>query len=234
MARWWVGGGGGQTDCGSYVPRAPLGTSLHWAVREGLPDFLEAAEAAGGLPAYILKEFNAYLSCGDLSRGFVRVLCPGCDIELRVGFSCKGRNVCPSCGAKRAALAGAQLVDEVLPRVPWRQWTLAFPRGLKLALAIDAKLLSAALRAFIGAIFAFQRRRAKQLGIDAQTRLPLGEEPPRRVRRCAFLEGSRCTPTPRCMRMTGRASSGWSAMAHVGRSRSSDSPAAKTASSNTG
>ena len=81
------------------------------------------------------------------------------------------------------------MVDEVLPRVPWRQWTLAFPRGLKLALAIDAKLLSAALRAFIGAIFAFQRRRAKQLGIDAQTRLPLGEEPPRRARRCAFLEG---------------------------------------------
>jgi hypothetical protein len=55
-------------------------------------------------------------------------------------------------------------VDEVLPRVPLRQWTLAFPRSLKLALAIDAKLLSAALRAFVSAIFALQRRRAKQLG----------------------------------------------------------------------
>jgi len=154
-------------ECNSYKPRAPVETPLRWAVREGLGDFLEAAEAKGGLPAYILKEFNAYVSCGDLSRGFVRVLCPSCDVEMRVGFSCKGRNVCPSCSAKRAALTAVHLVDEVLPEVPFRQWTLAFPRGLKLALAIDSGLLSAALRAFVGAIFAFQRRRAKELGIDA-------------------------------------------------------------------
>ena len=263
-------------ECSNYVPRAPVETPLHWAVREGLADFLEAAEAKGGLPPYILKEFNAYVSCGDLSRGFVRVKCSSCQVEFRVGFSCKGRNVCPSCGAKRAALTAAHLVDEVLPQVPFRQWTLAFPRALKLALAIDTRLLSAALRVFIGAVFAFQRRRAKQLGIEeprpgavafiqsfsgaillhphfhvlvpdgvfsgeeltfaalpppddeeveqllrkvalkvwkvararypdglpyaedakaalcaasAQTRLPLGEEPLRRARRCAFLEG---------------------------------------------
>jgi len=271
-----VGGVGGQAQCSSYVPRAPLETPLHWAVREGLADFLEAAEAKGGLPAYILQEFNAYVSCGDLSRGFVRVKCSSCQVELHVGFSCKGRNVCPSCGAKRAALTAAHLVDEVLPPMPFRQWTLAFPRALKLALAIDTGLLSAAQRVFIRAVFAFQRRRAKQLGIEeprpgavafiqnfsgvillhphfhvlvpdgvfsgeeltfaalpppddeevekllrkvalkvwkvararfpdglpyaedakaalsaasAQTRLPLGEEPPRRTRLCAFLDG---------------------------------------------
>jgi hypothetical protein len=58
-------------------------------------------------------------------------------------------------------------VDEVLPAVPWRQWTLAFPRALKLALAIDTSLLSAALNVMVRAIFAWQRRRAKALGVDA-------------------------------------------------------------------
>ena len=43
---------------------------------------------------------------------------------------------------------------------------MAVPRALKLALAIDTQLLSAALRVFIGAVFAFQRLRAKQLGIE--------------------------------------------------------------------
>jgi hypothetical protein len=159
-----VGGGGGQRGCSTYAPRA-LATPLHWAVTQGLPDFMAAAEEKGGLPPYILKEFNAYLACGDKSRGFVRVWCASCQEEFRVGFSCRGRNVCPSCGAKRAALTAAHLVDEVLARAPWRQWTLTFPRELKLALARDTQLLSAALRVFVGALFGFQRRRAKQLGI---------------------------------------------------------------------
>jgi hypothetical protein len=249
---------------------------LHRAVREGLPAFLAEADLLGGLPRFIVKELNAFVRCGDLSRGFVRVVCPQCRVEVRVGFSCKGRSVCPSCSARRAALSAAHLVDEVLPRVPIRQWTLAFPRALKLALAMDPVLMSAALRTLVSAIFALHRRRARALGIEqpkpgavaflqsftadlrahphyhvlvadgvfhgerhdfaalpppdddeveklllkvakrvwklararypdglpyaedaqvalsaasAQTRLPLGDEEPRRRRRCAFLEG---------------------------------------------
>lgn len=75
--------------------------------------------------------------------------------------------MCSSCTGRRAALTAAHLVDDVLPRVPIRQWTLAFPRQLRLALAMDAGLLSAAVRAFVGAIFALQRRTAKRLGIEA-------------------------------------------------------------------
>lgn len=147
------------------MARGGVATALHGAVREGLADFVEEAEKLGGLPGFIVKELNAYLRCGDLAYGFVRVRCAGCDEELRVGFSCKGRTVCPSCTGRRAAVTAAHLVEEVLPRVPFRQWTLAFPRALRLVLAMDGSLLSAALRGFVGAIFALQRRQAKRLGV---------------------------------------------------------------------
>ncbi|NVJ27830.1 transposase zinc-binding domain-containing protein, partial [Myxococcus sp. AM011] len=35
--------------------------------------------------------------------------------------------VCPSCNAKRAHATAVHLVEQVLPHVPYRQWTLSFP-----------------------------------------------------------------------------------------------------------
>ena len=81
-----------------------------------------------------------------------------------MAFSCKERSVCPSCSARRAALGAAHLVDHVLPHVAWRQWTLAFPRALRVALLKDEKLLGKVLGAFVRTVFAFQRLRARQLG----------------------------------------------------------------------
>lgn len=124
------------------------------------------ADAMGGVPRFIVKELHAFMRCGDLALGFVRVVCPSCRVEVRVGFSCKGRTVCPSCSARRAALCAAHLVDGVLPKAPFRQWTLAFPRALKLPLAMDPALMSAALKALVSAIFALLRRRARALGIE--------------------------------------------------------------------
>ena len=114
--------------CGGYVPRRPHQTVLHRAVREGMREFLEEADGQGGLPAFVVKELNAFLRCGDLTLGFVRVRCSTCQSELRIGFSCKGRTVCSSCTGHRAALTAAHLVDDVLPRVPIRQWTMVKPR----------------------------------------------------------------------------------------------------------
>lgn len=54
----------------------------------------------------------------------------------------------------------------MLPRVPFRQWTLAFPRVLKLALASEPAVLSEALHAFARSIFAYQRRCARRLGVE--------------------------------------------------------------------
>jgi len=157
---------GGQTDCRQYVPKGRGPTALQRAVREGLPAFLAEADEWGGLPTSLVREFVAATTCGDVSRGFVLVKCLACGEALRVGFTCHGRTVCPGCTARRAAATAAHLVDEVLPRCPYRQWTLAFPRGLKVPLASDSALLAAAVRAFVRGLFALQRRQARALGIE--------------------------------------------------------------------
>jgi hypothetical protein len=120
--------GAGPSCVRAYRRRQPEGTLLHEAVRENLATLVvEAAEVGRGLPRYVEKDFSKYLECGVLAHGFARVRCEGCKDEVLVAFSCKGRGVCPSCNAKRAHVTAAHLVEEVLPHVPWRQWTLSFP-----------------------------------------------------------------------------------------------------------
>ena len=74
-------------------------------------------------------EFDAYLKCGRLEEGFLRVRCEHCHAEKLVAFSRKKRGFCPSCGARRMAETAAPLADEVLPERPLRQWVLSLPRG---------------------------------------------------------------------------------------------------------
>ncbi len=77
-----------------------------------------------------------------LVHGFARVRCESCKDELLVAFSCKGRGVCPSCNAKRAHVTAVHLVEQVLPHVPYRQWTLSFPHRVRWVLLKEAGLLS--------------------------------------------------------------------------------------------
>jgi ribosomal protein S27E len=54
------------------------------------PDFLTAlAERERHLPACVQEEFEAYLKCGRLEHGFLRVRCTSCHAERLVAFSCK-------------------------------------------------------------------------------------------------------------------------------------------------
>ena len=55
----------------------------------------------------------------------------------------------------------AFLVDCMLPEVPVRQWVLTLPYPLRYRCAGDARLTSEVLRAFMRALFADQRRRAR-------------------------------------------------------------------------
>jgi hypothetical protein len=57
----------------------------------------------------------------------------------------------------------AHLVDRVLPEVPTRQWVLTLPYPLRYRCAWDARITSEVLRAFVRALFADLRRRARQL-----------------------------------------------------------------------
>ncbi len=61
----------------------------------------------------------------------------------------------------------AHLVDCVLPEVPVRQWVLTLPYPLRYRCAWDTRLTSEVLRAFLRALFADQRRRARIHYVEA-------------------------------------------------------------------
>jgi hypothetical protein len=56
----------------------------------------------------------------------------------------------------------AHLVDRVLPRIPYRQFTLSFPKRVRFALARDKSLLTEVLRSYLQVLFAWQRKRARR------------------------------------------------------------------------
>ena len=147
-----------------YERHEPEKTLLHQVVREELESFLARARESGSpVPRFVEREIHAYLDCGVLANGFLRVHCDDCGHDRVVAFSCKGRGFCPSCGGRRMADTAAHLVERVLPEVPIRQWVLTLPYPLRLPCAWNAKLTSSVLRAFLRALFADQRRRAKQV-----------------------------------------------------------------------
>jgi hypothetical protein len=115
-----------------------------------------------GYPRFIEREFRRYLDCGLLCHGFARIRCPGCGHEQLLAFSCKGR-LCPSCVGRRMADTAAYLVDQLLPAAGYRQWVLTFPWVLRFRLAVDRPLLTALLRTFLRALFAWQRRPGRLL-----------------------------------------------------------------------
>jgi Transposase zinc-binding domain/Putative transposase len=55
------------------------------------------------LPSFVQREFEAYLRCGGLLEGFLRIHCTGCGHDRLVPFSCKGWGFCPSCGGRPMA-----------------------------------------------------------------------------------------------------------------------------------
>jgi hypothetical protein len=83
----------------------------------------------------VCKEFEAFLKCGLLEYGFLRVQCERCYQERQVAFSCKKRGFCPSCGARRMADSAALLVDHILPPVDIRQGVISFPFQLRFLFA---------------------------------------------------------------------------------------------------
>jgi len=130
-------------DPPGYARHRPEETLLYQLVEQHYPAFLAAREAAGRpLPKYVQEEFEAYLKCGRLEHGFLRVQCAQCHAEKLVAFSCQGRGFCPSCGARRMAETAALLVDEVLPERPLRQWVLSLPFALRFLLATDSHALT--------------------------------------------------------------------------------------------
>jgi hypothetical protein len=66
-----VCGGAARTD--GHARRRPEETLLHELVGEHRPRFEERAEErGGGLPQFVVREFEQYLPCGILEHGLAR------------------------------------------------------------------------------------------------------------------------------------------------------------------
>ena len=151
---------------GAYRPRRPQDTLLHELVREHFPTFLVHTNRVytRPLPRYVVQEFEKYIACGDISRGFTRCVCADCGLERAVPYSCKTRGLCPSCAGRRMADSSARLVDSVLPDVPYRQWVLTLPFDLRLLAAMRADVLRDIVRIYVRTILRFMRRRLRLPG----------------------------------------------------------------------
>jgi len=150
-----------------YRRRTPERTVLHELVARHAQTMLAKLRDAdgNGLPRYVERELAAYLRCGILAHGFLRVRCQACRDEIVVAFSCKSRGICPSCTARRMADTAAHLVTHVLPRAPYRQWVFTVPKPLRLLLARDPAWTSWIGNACVRAIGAWQRRVARGRGV---------------------------------------------------------------------
>ena len=90
-------------DPPGYARHRPESTLLYQLVERRYPAFRELrCESGRPLQEYVEQELEAYLKCGRLEHGFLRVRCEACRAEKLVAFSCKRRGFCPSCGARRA------------------------------------------------------------------------------------------------------------------------------------
>ena len=79
-----------------YERRCPDETTLYRLVQEHAATFFAQAEAAteAHLPRFVKDEFDAFLECGILAHGFLRLRCGDCGHDKLVAFSCKRRGFC--------------------------------------------------------------------------------------------------------------------------------------------
>jgi hypothetical protein len=151
-----------------YQPRRSEESILYRVVAENLESFLARQQERGRVvPRFVAHDLRSFLDCGILERGFIRVHCDACGMDLALPFSCKSRSFCPSCGGRRMAETAAHLVDHVFPEVPVRQWVLSVPYPIRYRLAYDSSLVRDVAQIFVRAIFSSIRRRA---GIPSSNR----------------------------------------------------------------
>lgn len=125
-----------QAAAPTYARHGSERTLLYALVQSHYPDLIARLDAQDrSLPKYVREEFEAFVRCGVLAHGFLRVVCEQCHAERLLAFSCKKRGFCPSCGARRMAESARHLVQEVFGPRPVRQWVLSFPYPLRFLFA---------------------------------------------------------------------------------------------------
>ena len=87
-----------------YSRREPEKTALFQVIQQHLLTFEQQwTDKSDGhtLPSFVTDELHDFLGCGILARGLAQLFCPTCHERYVVGWSCKGRGFCPSCGGRR-------------------------------------------------------------------------------------------------------------------------------------
>ena len=95
---------------GVYRPRRPWASPLYRLIEDHFTEYSTVyderfAHRWGYWRPVVAAVIDKYLACGILKHGFARVRSGGCAHEYLLAFSCKCRYCCPSCHAKRLALA---------------------------------------------------------------------------------------------------------------------------------
>jgi hypothetical protein len=147
---------------------------LYQTVAERWPAFRERMEESGGLPKFVVREFEEFLKCGIIEEGCLHLVCRSCGYSEVVALSCKKRGFCPSCLGRRMADTAVHLEERVLPCVRIRHWICSLPWGLRALLGYDRELCAKVVSAFVGELSRSLKKRAKrELGLasveDAHT-----------------------------------------------------------------
>lgn len=145
----------------SVKVRGNGGDLLHEVVRNGFSALQRSmASEDRYLPRHVIREVEAFLSCGDPEGGFAWLMCRGCDHHELVPFSCKGRGFCPACGGRRMAERAAAWVDTLFPHVAVRQFVLTVPFQRRLLLARRPELARGVLSIALGLVTRWLRKKA--------------------------------------------------------------------------
>ena len=115
-----------------YRPRKPEKTPLFQVVKKHFSTWhKQRAKCDNPVPNYVSKAFHKYLECGILAKGFAYAHCSDCNKNFFIALSCKGRGICPSCNTRSMVETAAHLVDNVLPRLSFRQFVISFPMRIR-------------------------------------------------------------------------------------------------------
>jgi hypothetical protein len=81
----------------------------------------------GPLRGAVTRAVERFRKCGILHYGFARLKCQGCGRNRFLAYSCRTRQFCPSCAAKRVAAFTDWVASEVLEPVSHRQVVFTIP-----------------------------------------------------------------------------------------------------------
>ena len=130
-----------------YRPRHPERSVFYQLFETHFDSYVRAYEErfepqSGPMRPVVIRSVEDFLSCGRLQGGFARIRCDKCRKEHLLAFSCRTRNFCCSCQAKRSVLFAEKLTGGILAPVPHRHWTFSIPRVLRGLFERERALLS--------------------------------------------------------------------------------------------